>query len=126
MRRGLLWALLAAPTAACGTPNTPIRPPVPDPPLTAIVGAQLWDGTGRAPVPNAVTLIKADRIICAGAAGECPIPKAARVVDAQGQYLIPGLIDSHVHMLFIVNGSASEELAIDLRSDRQCQTPRRG
>jgi len=115
MRRGLLWALLAAPTAACGTPNTPIRPPVPDPPLTAIVGAQLWDGTGRAPVPNAVTLIKADRIICAGAAGECPIPKAARVVDAQGQYLIPGLIDSHVHMLFIVNGSASEELAIDLR-----------
>lgn len=66
-------------------------------------------------MPNAVTLVRGDRIICAGGSGECLVPKGARIVDAQGQYLIPGLIDSHVHLLFIVDGSASEQLGTDLR-----------
>lgn len=102
-------------TAACGTPV--VRPPENQvvSPSTAIVGANLWDGTGRAPVPDAVTLVQGDRIICAGSAGECPVPDGARVIDAQGQYLIPGLVDSHVHLLFLVNGSAGEELSLDLR-----------
>ncbi|HYC33930.1 MAG TPA: amidohydrolase family protein, partial [Gemmatimonadales bacterium] len=92
-------------------------PPAPPPanPTTAIIGANLWDGTGRAPVANAVTLVRGDRILCAGAVGECHVPTDARVIDASGQYLIPGLIDSHVHLLFLVNGSAGEELALDLR-----------
>jgi imidazolonepropionase-like amidohydrolase len=66
-------------------------------------------------VANAVTLVRKDRILCAGAASECPIPAGARVIDARGQYLIPGLIDSHVHLLFLMNGSASEQLGLDLR-----------
>ena len=101
--------------AACGSPSAPIRPPVQSAPDIAIVGARLWDGTGRAPVANAVTVVHGDRIVCAGASGECLVPRDARIVDAQGQYLIPGLIDSHVHLLFIVNGSASEQLGTDLR-----------
>ena len=60
-------------------------------------------------------LVRGERILCAGAAGECPVPQGARVIDAQGQYLIPGLIDSHVHLLFLQNGSAGEELGLDLR-----------
>ncbi|MEO7987818.1 MAG: amidohydrolase family protein, partial [Gemmatimonadales bacterium] len=116
MRFGpLRTSLLAIFAAACGSPSAPIRPPVPISPDIAIVGARLWDGTGRAPVANTVTLIRGDRIVCAGSAGECLVPKNARVVDAQGQFLIPGLIDSHVHLLFIVNGSASPELGTDLR-----------
>ncbi|MBA3319142.1 MAG: amidohydrolase family protein [Gemmatimonadales bacterium] len=104
-------ALLAA---ACG--GTPARPaPAPVAPSIAIVGATLWDGTGRAPVPNAVTVVRHDRILCAGAAGECLIPAGARIIAAQGRYLIPGLIDSHVHLLFITRGSAGEELGLDLR-----------
>jgi hypothetical protein len=101
--------------AACGG-SAPSRPdPAPVAPTTAIVGATLWDGTGRAPVPNAVTLVRHDRILCAGAAGECVIPPRSRVIDAQGQYLIPGLIDSHVHLLFLTKGSAGEQLGLDLR-----------
>jgi imidazolonepropionase-like amidohydrolase len=108
----LIFGLLAA---ACG-PSAP-PPPRPEPvsPTTAIVGATLWDGTGRGPVPNAVTLVQNDRILCAGASGECPVPSGARIIDAKGQYLIPGLIDSHVHLLFLTRGSAGEELALDLR-----------
>jgi len=108
-------ALLTLLAAACGSPSAPVGLPAPANPDIAIVGATLWDGTGRAPVANAVTLVRGDRIICAGSAGECLVPRGARVVDAQGQYLIPGLIDSHVHLLFIIDGSASEQLALDLR-----------
>ena len=101
--------------SACGgNAARPAETPVANP-ATAIVGANLWDGTGRGPVANAVTLVSGDRILCAGSAGECPVPDGARVIDAQGQYLIPGLIDSHVHLLFLVNGSAGQELALDLR-----------
>ena len=60
---------------ACGgrPPQSRIAP-APNPTL-AIVRANLWDGTGRAVVPNAVTLVRAGRIVCAGAAGECLIPR---------------------------------------------------
>ena len=108
----LLVGLVAA---ACGAPPAKLVPPPPISPSTAIVGATLWDGTGRAPVANAVTIVRGDRILCAGAAGECQVPQGAKVIDGKGQYLIPGLIDSHVHLLFIQNGSAGEELGMDLR-----------
>jgi imidazolonepropionase-like amidohydrolase len=107
--------VLAGLAVACGAPQPKLVPPPPVNPSTAIIGATLWDGTGRAPVANAVTVIRGDRILCAGAAGECEVPHGARVIDARGQYLIPGLIDSHVHLLFLQNGSASEELGLDLR-----------
>ena len=89
--------------------------PAPEPAI-AIIRANLWDGTGRGPVPNSVTLVRGSRILCAGAAGECPIPARARIIDARGQWLIPGLIDSHVHLLFLTRGSAGEELPLDLRN----------
>jgi imidazolonepropionase-like amidohydrolase len=108
----VLVGLLAA---ACGTPRPKLVPPPPVNPSTAIVGATLWDGTGRAPVTNAVTVVRGDRILCAGAASECQVPHGARVIEARGQYLIPGLIDSHVHLLFLMGGSAGEALGLDLR-----------
>jgi imidazolonepropionase-like amidohydrolase len=102
--------------SACGgRPPQPRIAPAPNPTL-AIVRANLWDGTGRAVVSNAVTLVRAGRIVCAGARGECPIPLGARILDAQGRWLIPGLIDSHVHLLFLTHGSAGEELSLDLRN----------
>jgi imidazolonepropionase-like amidohydrolase len=102
--------------SACGGSPPLIREvPAPEPTI-AIIRANLWDGTGRGPVANSVTLIRGDRILCAGAAGECPVPRRARIIDANGQWLIPGLIDSHVHLLFLSAGSASEELSLDLRN----------
>jgi imidazolonepropionase-like amidohydrolase len=107
--------LLGISAAGCSGPARRPQHPAPLSPATAIVGATLWDGTGRAPVANAVTLVRGDRILCAGGAGECPLPAGARVIEAQGQYLIPGLIDSHVHLLFLSGGSAREDLSLDLR-----------
>ena len=100
---------------ACAGPAPRSAPVVPRDPTIAITDAMLWDGSGRAPVPNAVTLVRGERILCAGGLGECPIPASARVLDAAGGWLIPGLIDTHVHLLFLQRGSAGAELGEDLK-----------
>jgi len=67
------------------------------PPPTALVGATLVDGTGRAPVPDAVVVIRDGRIACAGPRDACPVPEGVSVVDVRGRWIIPGLVDAHVH-----------------------------
>jgi imidazolonepropionase-like amidohydrolase len=101
--------------SACSGTAPRLQEPLPPDPSIAIIRANLWDGTGRPSVPNAVTVVRGDRIICAGGAGECLVPPRARIIDAHGQWLLPGLIDSHVHLLFLTGGSATEDLTEDLR-----------
>ena len=67
------------------------------PPPRAIVGATLVDGTGRAPVPNAVIVIRDGRIECAGPRARCPVPAGVDTLDARGLWALPGLVDAHVH-----------------------------
>jgi imidazolonepropionase-like amidohydrolase len=64
---------------------------------TALVGATLIDGTGAAPVADAVVVVRDDRIACAGSAAECAVPADATRVDLTGRWIVPGLIDAHVH-----------------------------
>jgi imidazolonepropionase-like amidohydrolase len=64
---------------------------------SAVVGGTLIDGTGRDPVPNAVVLVRGGRIACAGTRAECPVPSSARRIDAARGWVMPGLIDAHVH-----------------------------
>lgn len=65
---------------------------------TAITGATLIDGTGRAPVQDAVILLQGNRISYAGPSRGAPIPRGATRVDASGRYVIPGLMDGNVHL----------------------------
>jgi len=67
------------------------------PPATAFIGATLVDGTGAAPVRNAVVLMRDGRVACAGPRAACPIPPDADTVSAAGKWIIPGLVDTHVH-----------------------------
>ncbi len=69
-------------------------------PITALVGGTLIDGTGAAPVPNAVVLIQGKKIIAAGAAATVPIPKDAAKIDATGKWILPGFIDCHIHTTY--------------------------
>lgn len=43
-------------------------------------------------------LVIGDRIIQIGVAGEVSPPEGVRTIDANGQTLIPGLIDAHIHL----------------------------
>jgi len=59
----------------------------------------LIDMTGAAPVANAYVLINDDVIerIWIGSVRSPDIPSGTTIIDASGKYVIPGLIDSHVH-----------------------------
>jgi imidazolonepropionase-like amidohydrolase len=63
-----------------------------------IEGAQIWDGTGRSPIQDAVLVIKGDRIAAVGQRGAVAIPKDARMISAKGKTVIPGLINTHGHV----------------------------
>ncbi len=64
--------------------------------VTALKAGLLIDGTGNPPMTDVVVLIEGDRII--GVVQEEDIPEGAVVVDASQQVVIPGLIDTHVHL----------------------------
>ena len=72
---------IAVTTAFPALPGTP-------PPPRALVGATLIDGTGAAPVEDAVVVIRGGRIDCAGTRSECAVPDGVEVTD---------LVDTHVH-----------------------------
>ena len=74
------------------------------------------DGTGAASKPHMTVVISGNRIVEVAPAAETTIPARARVIDASGRFLIPGLWDMHVHLsksgentlpLFIANGVTS-------------------
>lgn len=68
-------------------------------PKTAIVisGATLIDGNGGPPIPDSVVVIEGDRIIAAGPRDNVVVPKRAKVIEARGKFLLPGLWDMHAH-----------------------------
>jgi len=80
----------------------------------AIVGATLIDGTGGKPVPNSVVLIEGEKITAVGVREVVQIPPGARQIEAEGKYLLPGMIDLHSHMfvpMMVQGGMATEHPA---------------
>lgn len=69
----------------------------PPPRALVIDGATLIDGTGAAPLANRTIVLDGPRIAAIGARGVVQIPANARVIDAKGAFVIPGLIDGHTH-----------------------------
>jgi imidazolonepropionase-like amidohydrolase len=57
----------------------------------------LIDGTGRPALPNAWVLVEGDRITRV-AASEIEAPRGAQRIDGRGKFLIPGLMDMHIHL----------------------------
>jgi len=66
--------------------------------LLAIVGATLIDGRGGSPIPDAVVVVRGDKIDAAGARSSIRIPRGAEVFDGKGRRLLPGFMDSHFHI----------------------------
>lgn len=62
----------------------------------ALVGATLVN-PGAEPVPDAVVVVRDGKIACAGARAACPVPRGARTLRLAGDWIIPGLVDAHVH-----------------------------
>jgi imidazolonepropionase-like amidohydrolase len=90
----LLLALLAGPAAE----------------VTAFTGARVLDGTGAAPIENAVLLVRDARVAAVGSVGRVPIPAGVRRVDLAGKTVIPGLLNAHGHVGETVGLRAGPEL----------------
>jgi imidazolonepropionase-like amidohydrolase len=60
--------------------------------------ATIVDSTGKALPPDQTVVIENGRIASVGPAARVKPPKDARVIDAHGKFLIPGLWDMHVHI----------------------------
>src|SRR5688572_19534182 len=65
------------------------------PPVIAFVNVDLISMERESVVPGQTVIVQGDRIV---AIGELSPPSGAVVVNGSGQYLLPGLTDSHVHL----------------------------
>jgi imidazolonepropionase-like amidohydrolase len=74
--------------------------------VIAIRAGRLIDGRGGAPVPNAVILVRGERIQAVGA--NLAIPAGARVIDLSGATVLPGLIDCHTHITMAPGASGDQ------------------
>ncbi len=64
----------------------------------AITGATLIDGNGGPPQTDAVIVIAGSRIQAVGARASVKVPDNARVIDAARRWIVPGFIDTNVHL----------------------------
>jgi imidazolonepropionase-like amidohydrolase len=76
---------------------------------THIYNATVIDGTGEEPRTDAHIYMRDGRIVSVGSLESMTIPVDAseRIteIDAGGAYILPGLIDSHVHIMFEVDST---------------------
>jgi imidazolonepropionase-like amidohydrolase len=79
-----------------------------------INGGTLIDGTGGPPVADAAIVVSGDRIADVGLSSKIIVPKNAKTIDARGKWIIPGLIDAHVHF-FQSGGLYTRPDIVDLR-----------
>jgi imidazolonepropionase-like amidohydrolase len=77
----------------------------------AIVGATVVDLEGKSPIEDAVVLIKGERITAVGSADTVTVPSDTEVINARGKWLIPGLMNMHVHLGLKLPGKLAAELA---------------
>jgi imidazolonepropionase-like amidohydrolase len=91
--------------AACGSssPHTPV--PVPEgsgPDVTAFVGATVLTMEPKleagARLEEQTVLVRGGHIVVVGPSSRVRVPEGAKTIDARGKFLLPGLIDAHVHL----------------------------
>ena len=89
----VLAALLAFPAAA----QPPAAPAAGLPPATVIHAGTLLDRPGRPPRRQASIIVRAGRIE-AVRDGYAAVPQGGTLIDLSDRFVLPGLIDSHVHL----------------------------
>ncbi|MHB1192933.1 MAG: amidohydrolase family protein [Longimicrobiales bacterium] len=105
---GLGLSLVADPCQGRSAPLTNGVWPGPRSPTLVLRGLTLIDGTGSAPRQNVDVIVGGGRILDVRPAGSGPLPAGAEVRDLTGKWIIPGLVDAHVHLATSPSGEGVE------------------
>src|SRR2546429_162310 len=93
----LLCYALAAPQTS---QPVGIRPQPPEGKGVVVVkAARLIDGTGAAPINNAIVIVTDNKITALGDSKSVRVPADAKVIDLGDVTLLPGFIDAHSHLI---------------------------
>src|SRR3979409_309668 len=88
--RRVSWLLAFLAATACARPRTEQE-------AIAITHVSVIDVASGVTHSDNTVIVSGNRISFVGPAAGAKIPAGARVIDARGKYLIPGLWDMHVH-----------------------------
>jgi imidazolonepropionase-like amidohydrolase len=98
---GLAAGLKPGPTSVglAFRPASQAQAPAGSTPRTLVLkNFTLIDGNGGAPLQNAALVVDNGRITFVGQAAQLKPPPGAAVQDLSGKYVMPGIIDLHVHI----------------------------
>ncbi|HEY6483378.1 MAG TPA: amidohydrolase family protein [Steroidobacteraceae bacterium] len=104
----LIATLTATSAAADPAPATSVAQPV-----IALVGGTVIAIDGGPALQDAAVIVTGERISAVGPAAATPIPPGARTVSMTGRWLIPGLMNMHVHLGLKLPGAAGNSLATE-------------
>jgi imidazolonepropionase-like amidohydrolase len=71
-----------------------------DAPVIALMHVSVIDGTGAAPQPDQTVVIDHGKITAVGASAKFAVPSGAKVIDATGKTVIPGIVGMHEHLFY--------------------------
>jgi imidazolonepropionase-like amidohydrolase len=91
--------------AAAAAPSPPV--------VTALVGGTVVAVDGGPAIKNATILITGERIAQIGPADSTAIPPGAKIIPMTGRWLVPGLMNMHVHLGLKLPGAAGNSLAAE-------------
>lgn len=84
------------------------------PQTTALTNATIIDADHQAPLQHRTIIIRNGRIAEVFTTGSKEVPDTAVIINLSGKYVLPGLIDSHVHLATDPDGVDNREHTLDV------------
>jgi imidazolonepropionase-like amidohydrolase len=71
----------------------------------ALVGGMLLTGYEVPPIHHATVVVNGNKIVAAGPSSAVRVPADAIIVDTSGKTMMPGLIETHAHLIVLGHGA---------------------
>src|SRR5438045_4013136 len=115
LRKVISLLALYACLVVCSPGQTQPRSAQPEPTegkgVVVIHASRLIDGTGAAPINNAIIVVTDNKITAAGSSAAITAPAGAKVINLGDVTLLPGFIDAHTHLVGRVLGDPEGDMA---------------
>src|SRR5271155_2789442 len=73
-------------------------------PIIVLTHVELIDGTSSAPQSDQAVIIDHGKIAAIGVTGSVTVPSGAKLIDATGKTVIPGIVGMHEHIFYPASG----------------------